>query len=386
MSRASRTAEILAMAGLVPMQLEQERERTRRDAARSTALASLLPSLIQTGAGVAGQVAASDLAERKFAADVANRKARIGTDSAKAVADLEKTRAKVAADAVKAAKDARATNITTAAGDVEATMGRRGLNGGVTQGELERAAVARGLPASDWRTVRDARDAAIDDTSAAAVKARQAAAVARLAERKAEAPLGKAPKTQQELDDDEEKRIAVRLGNQKLRQDLAGEKPLAPSEGERKEQNSVDSMTQNISKLEQDLDAVLTDGGFEPGLLSGPARNAISKLFGDKAWTDFVSTRDAVNLQIFGTLRSDAPSEGENREAENLKITNGDTLDSIRSKISTVRALLAAKRRTPRSRLDTLITGLRGASTAAPATVPTTTTPPVSFDSLPDAD
>ena len=63
MSRASRTAEILAAAGLVPLQLEQERIRAGRDAARSTALASLLPALIQTGAGIAGATLALSLAQ-----------------------------------------------------------------------------------------------------------------------------------------------------------------------------------------------------------------------------------------------------------------------------------------------------------------------------------
>jgi hypothetical protein len=386
MSRASRTAEILAMAGLIPGQLEIERERSARDAARSTALASLLPSLIQTGAGIAGQVAASDLAERKFAADVTARKDRVGADTAKATADLEKTRAKVAADAVKAAKDARATNISTAAADVEREMRRQGMNGGVTQADLERAAVARGLPATEWKSVLDARDAAIDDTSAAAVKARQAAATARLAERKAEAPLGPAPKTEQQLADADARRTLTQLQIDRARQELSGEKPLAPSEDERKVQNNVDSMTKNIGKLEGDLSIVDSDGGFGPGYLSGPLREGFAKVFGDEAWTNFASTRDAVNLQIFGTLRSDAPSEAENEAAAGLKIEPNDKLETIRGKVRTIRALLDAKRRNPGSRLDNLIAGLRGASTAAPATVPSTTVPPVSFDSLPDAD
>lgn len=198
MSRASRTAEILAAAGLVPLQLEQERIRAGRDAARSTALASLLPALIDTGAGIAGRVAQADLAERKFAADVEARKARdaglvesrnarTAAEAAKAAAEMAKVNAKAEADRAKAAVEARATNIAGAASDTESLISRPG---GVSQAELERVAVARGLPASDWRTVLGARDVAVDETAALAAKARQGEAAAQLAERKAVAPLG----------------------------------------------------------------------------------------------------------------------------------------------------------------------------------------------------
>jgi hypothetical protein len=198
MSRATRTAEILAAAGLVPLQLEQERIRAGRDAARSTALASLLPALIDTGAGIAGRVAQADLAERKFAADadarkardaglVESRNARTAAESAKAAAEMAKVNAKAEADRAKAAVEARATNIAGAASDTESLISRPG---GVSQAELERVAVARGLPASDWRTVLGARDVAVDETAALAAKARQGEAAAKLAERKATAPLG----------------------------------------------------------------------------------------------------------------------------------------------------------------------------------------------------
>lgn len=401
MSRESRTAEILAAAGLVPLQLEKERIRAGRDAARSTALASLLPALIQTGAGIAGDVAQRDMAERKFAADIEARKARdaaiiearnarTGVDATKAAADLARANAKAEADRVKAAAEARATNIAGAASDTESLISSQG---GVSQAELERVAVARGLPASYWRTVLGARDTAVDTTAALAAKNRQGEATARLAERKAAAPIGKAPPTAQQIADAEDKRLLTKLSIEEKQQVLSGEKPLAPSEDERKVQNNVDSMTKNVGKLMNDLSAV-DDGGFGPGLVSGPLRGGFAKVFGDEAWTNFASTRDAVNLQIFGTLRSDAPSENENKAAAGLKIEDNDNLDSIRSKVRTIRALLDAKRRNPGSRLDVLIAGLRGtpATTATPATAPPSfgsfpdVGSPPSFDSLPDAD
>jgi hypothetical protein len=401
MSRASRTAEILAAAGLVPLQLEQERIRAGRDAARSSALASLLPALIQTGAGIAGDVAQRDMAERKFAADLEARKARdaaiiearnarTGVDATKAAADLARANAKAEADRVKGALEARTTNIAGAASDTESLISRPG---GVSQAELERIAVARGLPASDWRTVLGARDTAVDETAALAAKNRQGEATAKLAERKAEAPIGKAPPTAQQIADAEDKRLLTKLSIKEKQQVLSGEKPLAPSEDERKVQNNVDSMTKNVGKLMNDLGAV-DDGGFGPGLVSGPLREGFAKVFGDEAWTNFASTRDAVNLQIFGTLRSDAPSEGENKAAAGLRIDKDDNLDSIKSKVRTIRALLDAKRRNPGSRLDVLIAGLRGTpeTTATPAAAPPSfgsfpdVGSPPSFDSLPDAD
>jgi hypothetical protein len=363
MARVNRTAELLAAAGLVPLQIEQEREKGRRAAASSAALASLLPALIQTGAGIAGDVATADMAERKFAADVAARKARTGVDAAKVAADVEKTKA--AAEVAKAKAKAEADKAAAAAAAGAGKESREARAGAMT--ELRSGAASRSLEALIGTASMDDRLGDLDDDAVRAIqaeeqtKAKQAAAELTLAERKAKAPIGPKPKTPEQIarakKQDEKLDIDIAIG----RQTLAGDKPLAPSESERKEQSNVDSMTKNIGKLEQDLDVVVNDGGFGPGFLSGPARNAISKVLGDKAWTDFASTRDAVNLQIFGTLRSDAPSEGENKAAENLKVTDGDTLDAIRSKMATVRALLDAKRRNPGSRLDVLIAGLRGA-------------------------
>jgi len=370
MSRINRTAELLAAAGLIPLQVEQSREKGRRSAASSAALASLLPSLIQTGAGIAGDVATADMAERKLSADIEARAARNAVDVSKVAADVEKTKA--AAEAAKAKAKAEADKAATAAAAGAGKESREARAGAMT--ELRSGAASRSLDALIGTASMDDRLGDLDDDAVRAIqaeeqtKAAKAAAELTLAERKAKAPLGPkgpAPKTPQQLADAEDKRTLTQLQIAKTRQELSGDKPLAPSEGERKEQNNVDSMTKNIGKLESDLGVVVNDGGFGPGFLSGPARNAISKVLGDKAWTDFASTRDAVNLQIFGTLRSDAPSEGENRAAENLKITDGDTLDSIRSKMTTVRALLDAKRRNPGSRLDTLIAGLRVAPAVA---------------------
>lgn len=281
MSRASRTAEILAAAGLAPMQLEQERIRAGRDAARSTALASLLPALIQTGAGIAGDVAQRDLAERKFAADLEARKARdaaivearnarVGVDAAKAAADMAKTNAKLEADRLKAATEARATNIAGAASDTESLISRPG---GVSQAELERVAVARGLPASDWRTVLGARDTAVDTTAALAAKARQGEAAAQLAERKAVAPIGGGAK--QPSPDAAMRSEKLRLEVERLRNEAAGgpgsaraNAAMSATEKKRQQVLEVENFTSNIDR---NIDAIKSQidktGTFE---LTGP--------------------------------------------------------------------------------------------------------------------
>lgn len=280
MSRASRTAEILAAAGLVPLQLEQERIRAGRDAARSTALASLLPALIQTGAGIAGDVAQRDMAERKFAADIEARKARdaaiiearnarTGVEATKAAADLARANAKAEADRVKAALEARTTNIAGAASDTESLISRPG---GVSQAELERVAVARGLPASDWRTVLGARDTAVDTTAALAAKARQGEATAKLAERKADAPMGGAKQPSPDAAMRSEK---LRLEVERLRNEAAGgpgsaraNAAVSATEKKRQQVLEVENFTSNIDR---NIDAIKAQidktGTFE---LTGP--------------------------------------------------------------------------------------------------------------------
>jgi hypothetical protein len=200
MSRASRTAEILAAAGLVPLQLEQERIRAGRDAARSTALASLLPALIDTGAGIAGRVAQADLAERKFAADVEARKARdaglvesrnarTAAEAAKAAAEMAKVNAKAEADRAKAALEAEAARPA-----MEAKQRENALT------ELRAGAAGRSMESLIGTASMDERLGFLDDDAVRAIqaeemrKAKQGEAAAQLAERKAAAPIGGGPK------------------------------------------------------------------------------------------------------------------------------------------------------------------------------------------------
>lgn len=383
MARRNRTAEILAAANLVPAEIAREQEQTRRQSATSQALASLVPALIQGGAGIAGDVVAAQKAdarqaklderdERDYLADMANRKAT--TDAQMARADAMKVKAEAdkvkagadAADATRKASEAAAKEkrqgamdaIEGGAGSAAAllpTGGKRRVVGTFRPGEspldeIERVQAESGMGLDQLAGLVDKQGLAT----------RKAAADLKLAERKAVADLGPKPKSPEEIERQRKRDEKTDLDIAIAKQTLSGIKPMAPSDNERKVQNDVDSLTDNIAKLEGDIGSV-NASGLEPGLIAGPARAAYATVFGDEKWTDFESTRDAVNLQIFGTLRSDAPSEEENKQAAKLKIGQSDNLETIRAKLRTIKALLDAKRRKPGSRLDELIIDLRGA-------------------------
>lgn len=74
MSRATRTAELLAAAGLVPLEIAREQEKTRRASATSQALASLVPALIQGGVDIYGGVMNQQRQQANDAADLELRR------------------------------------------------------------------------------------------------------------------------------------------------------------------------------------------------------------------------------------------------------------------------------------------------------------------------
>ncbi len=387
MARRTRTLEILTAANLLPQQLAVEQARGARDARVAQALASLVPSAISAGTGALGKLADYQAEQDLLALKRDDLTAKSATDkaaAAAATARAEALKVKAEADKVKATTDAseatrkaseaaakdRRQNamdlIEGGAGSAAAllpTGGDRRVVGTFRPGEspldeIERIQADSGMGLDQLAGLVDKQGLAT----------RKAAADLKLAERKATAPLtvGPKPKTPEQIQDAEDRRKLTKLSIAEKEAALRGDKPMAPSDNERKVQNDVDSLTDNIAKLEGDIGSV-NASGLEPGLIAGPARAAYATVFGDEKWTDFESTRDAVNLQIFGTLRSDAPSDEENKEAAKLKIGQSDNLDTIRAKLRTIRALLDAKRRKPGSRLDELIIDLRGAPKPARA-------------------
>lgn len=122
MSRATRTAELLAAAGLVPLEIAREQEKTRRASATSQALASLVPALIQGGVDIYGAVGkeqrAQDLLglqEKKIDAGItaAASKGATAQDIQQQRADNEAARIKLAREKA----DAEAAKAAVTAGE-----------------------------------------------------------------------------------------------------------------------------------------------------------------------------------------------------------------------------------------------------------------------------
>ena len=310
MSRASRTAEILAAAGLVPLQLEQERIRAGRDAARSTALASLLPALIQTGAGIAGDVAQRDMAERKFAADIEARKARdAGLIEARKARDAsamsaERTRAdaaaaKAAADMAKANAAAEAARPMTAAKERENALA-----------ELRSGAAGRSAESLIGTASMDERLGFLDDDAVRAIqaeevrKAKQGEATAKLAERKADAPMGGAKQPSPDAAMRSEK---LRLEVERLRNEAAGgpgsardTAATAVLDKRRQQVLEVENFTSNIDR---NIDAIKAQidktGTFE---LAGPEGAVMERRLTEIA-TDLAKLADPGSVAREGEVK-----------------------------------------------------------------------------------
>lgn len=378
MSRATRTAEILAAAGLVPLQLEQERIRAGRDAARSTALASLLPALIQTGAGIAGDVAQRDMAERRFNADaearkardaglVESRNARTAADAAKAAADMAKANAKLEADQLKAAADVEAARPAMAAKERENALT-----------ELRAGAAGRSMESLIGTASTDDRLGFLDDDAVRAIqaeemrKAKQDEAAAKLAERKATAPLGGGAK--QPSPDAAMRSEKLRLEVERLRNEAAGgpgssRDTAATAVGEKRRQQvlEVENFTSNIDRNIQAVQGMIDKTGtFE---LMGPAGQVMERRLTEIA-TDLAKLADPGSVAREGEvklMRQGLVDSGLLGLATSNK-TAKEVLEALRSDVKQRRAEAYNVRG-----LD-----IPGAAGASPAAMPAGPTKPVS--------
>jgi hypothetical protein len=311
MSRASRTAEILAAAGLVPLQLEQERIRAGRDAARSTALASLLPALIDTGAGIAGRVAQADLAERKFNADVEARKARdaavvesrnarTAAEAAKAAAEMAKVKAKAEADRAKAALEAEAARPAREAKGRENALA-----------ELRSGAAGRSMESLIGTASMDERLGFLDDDAVRAIqaeemrKAKQGEAAAKLAERKAAAPLGggaRQPSPDAAMRSEKLRLEVARLRNEAVGGPGSSRDTAATAVGEKRRQQvlEVENFTSNLDRNIQAVqDMIDKTGTFE---LMGPEGQVMDRRLTEIA-TDLAKLADPGSVAREGEVK-----------------------------------------------------------------------------------
>ena len=294
MSRASRTAELLAALQLAPMEVEREQARARQQNATSRALASLVPALIEGGAGIAGDVIGAQKAdarqkkkdeadERDALARIADRKAT--TDAQKARADAMK--AKAEADKVKASTDA--AEATRKAGEAAAKEKRQGAVDAVEAGAGSAAALLPTggkrrvvgefrpgeSPLDEIERVQAESGMSLDQlggmVDAQGLQTRKASADVKIAERKAVAPLGPKPKSPDQSLRSEKLQLEV----EKLRNERAGgpgsstDKAAKASTDKKKQQvlevdNYVGNIKRNIKLVK---DQIAKTGTFE---LTGP--------------------------------------------------------------------------------------------------------------------
>ena len=66
-------------------------------------------------------------------------------------------------------------------------------------------------------------------------------------------------------------------------------------------------------------------------------------MFGDKAQTKFEAYAAAINTQLFGFLRTDAPSIIENAPMDKLRILPSDKPGTLKAKLDVIDSLIKAR-------------------------------------------
>jgi hypothetical protein len=288
MSRASRTAELLAALQLAPLEVEREQVRARQQNATSRAIASLVPALIEGGASIAGDVIGAQKAdalqkkkderdERDALARIADRKttaaaqtaradamkAKAEADKVKATADAAEATRKADEAAAKSAKEATVAGIEAGAGSAAAmlpTGGKRRVVGTFRPGESPLDEVER-LQAESGSNLPLEQIGGMVDRQA--LEDRKSLADVKVAERKANAPTGpKPPNPMQALRDEK-----LRLEVEQLRgKPAAAEK--ASTDKKKQQVLEVDNFVGNIKRnIKLVKDQIAKTGTFE---LTGP--------------------------------------------------------------------------------------------------------------------
>lgn len=344
MARAQRTAELLAAAGLVDLDIERERQKGLRNAASSQALASLLPSLIQTGAGIAGDVAAYDLKKQATEADreigladakakeadaldrIANRKAKSAADIAKAEAE----KAKLAREATDKQRDASMGALRSAArapgATTEMLIGRAMADEGL--GELDDAGVA-GILA--------------EEQSKAAIDAKRAAPPAPKAGPSADALAEKAKRSRL-LDLDIAARENELAGGPGSKRAIAAEKPKLTS-GEA----TAAIELKGAQKLLDELGNLKKTGGKDgTPINTGPLEALVGFAAGkvglqSPEWTKFKATAGTQLAEYIKSISGATVSEPERKELLNNVPTPSDDDEEFVAKLEAVKSILDTK-------------------------------------------
>ena len=204
--------------------------------------------------------------------------------------------------------------------------------------------------AADVRRVEAERQQANEDRAAKAqqstedraAKADAAAAALRFKNAQA-AKLERGPtpskgRTPEEIARDAAKAKELALRIQKLENDLDPTKTPAAKERQAKFEAAIE----DVAGLKSSIKDVI-NSGLDPGPITGSTRSAFSSMFGDKAQTKFEAYAAAINTQLFGFLRTDAPSIIENAPMDKLRILPSDKPGTLKAKLDVIDSLIKAR-------------------------------------------
>lgn len=375
MSRRRRTIEILAAAQLAPQELAMERERTRRQGATTQAALQAL-SMLPTAAATLGRTFADveadklAVAEKTKAAEAkrtADEEARNRQKALDALTE-ENTRSQIAAREAEqgraGAAEGRAAAQAEAATKKSALEEAKAAREAAMDALRARARAGVALPTLIGAAAADDRLGDLDDDAVAGV----------LAEEQATAKQQDAT-TLKTLEQAKPKPVAPPRrapggagGSPPKAKEPAPPKPSAQAEARKAK---VTGLAADLTMLETTVKDLEQSSGPSPGPVLGRLRSAASGFIDDPKQTAYEAAAAAVNSQIFGLLRTDAPSESEAKVIQALQFYPTDRPERIRAKAATIRRILKARGVDEEAPLDVLAAraGVDGAA-AAPAVDP----------------
>lgn len=218
----------------------------------------------------------------------------------------------------------------------EGGVSMRGRGTGTVE---EFAAVVRRVEAERQQANEDRAAKAQQLTEDRKAKAEAAAATLRLKNAQAtKAERGPTPskgKTPEEIARDADKARELALRIQKLENDLDPTKTPAANERQAKFAAAI----KDVAGLRASIKDVINSGP-DPGPVTGRARSAFASMFGDQAQTKFEAYASAINTQLFGFLRTDAPSVIENAPMDKLRILSSDKPGRLKAKLDVIDSLI----------------------------------------------
>jgi hypothetical protein len=337
---------------------EKKRKREQEDASLG---------MLRAKTGAAKTDAESSLLKAK-ADEAASQEKLLRTKS-----DSEEKSARITREAAAAEEKARPQKIANAATDVESEIS---MPGGVSQAQLEQIAVERGLPAKDWRTVLNERDANVDKTNREA--AEMANLSAQTAQREAAAKKASRPPAPKVLTPDEIEERELR--KRKLRAEvgqLEGKPEAAAAAAEKLTPAQAEDVA-NIVGARRALARISSEAQkTDPNILKSLWNSAISTVGVDGPLTGYVAEVRNFNSAV-GAMRSGASiGVAEQKRLDSFLVAPGDTVGTVESKKAAFEQYLNDK--------EAGLNAVRGIQGQAPIQIPQPAAPAAPAASAPAA-